>query len=444
MKLTVVGTGYVGLVTGTCLADMGHDVLCHDVDEGKIRKLNDQHEIPIYEPGLEELVQRNSAAGRLHFTTDFSKALQEREVVFIAVGTPPSEDGSADLKHVLAVARAIGETLQPAQHVTVVVKSTVPVGTCDRVRQAINEVLESRAIDASFDVASNPEFLKEGMAVDDFMRPDRIVVGTSSERAADVMRRLYVDFVRNGHPLLVMDVRSSEMTKYASNVMLAARISLVNEFASICESVGADILSVRKGMGADGRIGMSFLYAGVGYGGSCFPKDVKALAQLAREHSVPSTILDAVEEVNGRQKRLLAERIISHFGGDLKHKRIALWGIAFKPRTDDIREAPALTIAEILKEAGAEVVAFDPEAMDNVRAMHPDAVELANDMYGCAEGADALALITEWGEFRNPDFGKLGALMRSKVIFDGRNQYDPGDVKKAGFSYFGIGRPRTS
>ncbi|MEL6548460.1 MAG: UDP-glucose/GDP-mannose dehydrogenase family protein, partial [Myxococcota bacterium] len=342
MKLTVVGTGYVGLVTGTCLSDMGHHVICHDVDEAKISRLRDEKKIPIYEPGLEELVVRNSDANRLEFTTDFEHATRDAEVAFIAVGTPPQEDGSADLKHVLAVAENIANHLKPSQHMTVVVKSTVPVGTCDKVRDLISEVLEKRNLDASFDVVSNPEFLKEGMAVEDFMRPDRIVVGVESERAAEVMQKIYVDFTRNGHPLLMMDVRSSEMTKYASNVMLATRISLVNEFAAICEKVGADILSVRKGMGTDSRIGMSFLYAGVGYGGSCFPKDVKALAQLARETEVPATILDAVEEVNHRQKHLLARKIIEHFGGDLSGKRIALWGIAFKPKTDDIREAPAL------------------------------------------------------------------------------------------------------
>ncbi|MEM6733855.1 MAG: nucleotide sugar dehydrogenase, partial [Myxococcota bacterium] len=289
----------------------------------------------------------------------------------------------------------------------------------------------------------NPEFLKEGMAVEDFMRPDRIVVGVESERAGDVMQKIYIDFTRNGHPLLMMDVRSSEMTKYASNVMLATRISLVNEFAAICERVGADILSVRKGMGTDNRIGMSFLYAGVGYGGSCFPKDVKALAQLARDVEIPATILDAVEEVNGRQKALLAEKIIEHFGGDLKGKRIAMWGIAFKPKTDDIREAPALTIAEMLKAAGASVVAFDPEAMSNARSFHDGLMELVDDMYAAVEGADALALVTEWGEFRNPDVDKLKTLMKAPVVFDGRNQYDPAELRDKGFTYYGIGRPRA-
>ncbi|MEM6532633.1 MAG: UDP-glucose/GDP-mannose dehydrogenase family protein [Myxococcota bacterium] len=443
MKLTVVGTGYVGLVTGTCLSDMGHHVICHDVDAEKIRRLNEEHKIPIYEPGLEELVIRNMKADRLQFTTDFEVATAEAEVIFIAVGTPPQEDGSADLKHVLAVAESIGNALRPSQHMTVVVKSTVPVGTCDKVRALINEVLEKRGTDASFDVVSNPEFLKEGMAVDDFMRPDRIVVGVGSERASEVMQKIYIDFTRNGHPLLMMDVRSSEMTKYASNVMLAARISLVNEFAAICEKVGADILSVRKGMGTDSRIGMSFLYAGVGYGGSCFPKDVKALAQLARDMETPATILDAVEEVNGRQKLVLAEKIKAHFGGDLSGKRIALWGIAFKPRTDDIREAPAVSIAEALREAGAEVVAFDPEAMSNAKSFHPGLMELTEDMYAAAEGADALALVTEWGEFRNPDFQQLKNQMKGPVIFDGRNQYDPAELRRLGFTYYAIGRPRA-
>ncbi|MEL6340932.1 MAG: UDP-glucose/GDP-mannose dehydrogenase family protein [Myxococcota bacterium] len=443
MKLSVVGTGYVGLVTGTCLADMGHRVVCHDVDENKIASLRDKGKIPIYEPGLEELVRRNSDAGRLSFTTEFSQAIDGVDVIFIAVGTPPQEDGSADLKHVLNVAKTIGDSLGDSQHLTVVVKSTVPVGTCDRVRAVINEAIESRGIDASFDVVSNPEFLKEGMAVEDFMRPDRIVVGVGSERASEVMKKIYVDFTRNGHPLLMMDVHSSEMTKYASNVMLAARISLVNEFAAICERVGADILSVRKGMGADSRIGMSFLYAGVGYGGSCFPKDVKALAQLANDLGVPATILDAVEEVNERQKLFLADRIAEHFGGDLSNKRVALWGIAFKPRTDDIREAPAITIAQSLKAKGAQVAAFDPEAMGNAAKDHPDLFELGTDMYTTLEGADALALVTEWGEFRNPDFDRVRVLMRTPVVFDGRNQFDAAALRSAGFTYYGVGRPRA-
>lgn len=443
MQLTIVGTGYVGLVTGTCLSDMGHHVTCHDVDERKIALLRDEHKIPIYEPSLEELVVRNSKAGRLEFTTDFAKATQHAEVVFIAVGTPPQEDGSADLKHVLAVAENIGNALRPAQHITVVVKSTVPVGTCDKVRDVVSHVIDKRGVDASFDVVSNPEFLKEGVAVADFMRPDRIVVGVESESAGEIMKKIYIDFTRNGHPLLIMDVRSSEMTKYAANVMLATRISLVNEFAAICEKVGADILSVRKGMGTDSRIGMSFLYAGVGYGGSCFPKDVKALAQLARDHETPASILDAVENVNARQKQVLAEKINAHFGGDLNGKRIALWGIAFKPRTDDIREAPSIAIAESLKAAGAEVVAFDPEAMGNVKQHHAGLMKLADEMYQAVEGADALALVTEWGEFRNPDFARLKSLMNKAVVFDGRNQYDPSELRRLGFTYYGIGRPRA-
>lgn len=440
MRISVVGTGYVGLVTGTCLADMGNTVTCHDIDEDKITRLQ-RGQIPIYEPGLTELVQSNLAGGRLHFTTDLSRALHESEVCFIAVGTPPAEDGSADLRHVLAVAGAIAKAMQGP--LVVAVKSTVPVGTCDKVRELIALTLSERGVAHDFDVVSNPEFLKEGMAVEDFMRPDRIVLGAGSERGAEVMRRLYKPFIRNGHPFLVMDVRSSEMTKYASNVMLATRISLINELARICEGVGADVAAVRQGMGADKRIGMAFLYAGLGYGGSCFPKDVQALARLAREHVVDAKILDAVEHVNARQKALLAERITQHFGGAVHGKRIALWGIAFKPKTDDIREAPALTIISELTRQGAEVVAYDPEAMANARR-HFDGnarLSFAQDHYAALEGAHALALVTEWGLFRNPDFERMRALLAEPVIFDGRNQYEPSEMKRYGFTYYCIGRP---
>ncbi len=442
MRVTVIGTGYVGLVTGTCLADMGNDVVCQDIDPAKIEKLT-RGEIPIYEPGLSELVMQNLRGRRLTFTTDLTAALRDTEVVFIAVGTPPAEDGSADLKHVLGCARDVAGGLQSAA--LVVVKSTVPIGTCDRVRDTVNDILRERRAGFTCDVVSNPEFLKEGSAIEDFMRPDRIIVGAASEDGAATMRRLYAPFVRNKHPLIVMDVRSSEMTKYASNVMLAARISMMNELASICERVGADIMSVRDGVGSDQRLGMSFLYAGVGYGGSCFPKDVQALARIARDVGVAPDVLDAVERVNARQKLLVAERVISHFGGNLSDKRIALWGLAFKPKTDDMREAPSLVIIEALTKAGASVRAFDPEAMPNAEKLlgHNPRVTFAPDAYSALEGADALCLVTEWGMFRTPDFGRMRASMRTPFIVDGRNQYEPGEMQRAGFTYVGVGRARS-
>lgn len=439
MRVTVIGSGYVGLVTGTCLADMGNHVVCQDIDPAKIDKL-EVGEIPIYEPGLSELVTQNVKGQRLTFTTDLAAALRDTEVVFIAVGTPPAEDGSADLKHVLGCAREIARLL-PAKTL-IAVKSTVPIGTCDKVRDAMNDILRERGVGFTCEVVSNPEFLKEGSAIEDFMRPDRIVVGASSEEGAGVMRKLYAPFVRNKHPLIIMDVRSSEMTKYASNVMLAARISMMNELAAICERVGADIMSVRDGVGSDKRLGMSFLYAGVGYGGSCFPKDVQALSRIARDVGVEPEVLDATERVNARQKLLVAERIIAHFGGQLAGKRIALWGLAFKPKTDDMREAPSLVIIDKLTQAGASIIAYDPEAMPNARKLLAGnaRVTFAPDAYTAIEGADALCLVTEWGVFRTPDFERMRKALRTPLIVDGRNQYEPQEMQRLGFTYVGVGR----
>lgn len=440
MRVTVIGTGYVGLVTGTCLADMGNHVVCHDIDPTKIAML-ERGEIPIYEPGLAELVRENSTGKRLAFTTDLGRAVTDAEIVFIAVGTPPAEDGSADLKHVLSCATEVARVMRGP--LIIVVKSTVPVGTCDQVHAAVARTLEERGVAHTFDIVSNPEFLKEGSAIEDFMRPDRIVIGVSSDKGAAAMRKLYAPFVRNNNPLLTMDVRSSEMTKYASNVMLAVRISMVNELATICEKVGADIMNVREGVGTDKRLGMSFLYAGVGYGGSCFPKDVQALARLAASVGVTPDVLDAVERVNVRQKAMLAERVIAHFGGSLTGKRIAVWGIAFKPKTDDIREASSLVIIDKLTQAGATVCAYDPEAMPNAQKLFAGRVDVtfASDAYAAVEGADALCLVTEWGVFRTPDFERIRALMRTLFVADGRNQYEPDEMKRLGFTYVGVGRP---
>ena len=439
MKVGVIGTGYVGLVTGTCLSNMGNDVVCHDIYAPKIEMLN-RGEMPIYEPGLEELVRRNYSDGRLKFSTDMQAVVPGADICYIAVGTPPNEDGSADRRYVLAAAEAIGRAMDGP--LIVIVKSTVPVGTCDMVHRRLEKTLRERGADLRFEVVSNPEFLKEGKAIDDFMRPDRIVVGVKSQWAREQIEQLYAPFVQNGHPLLMMDVRSSEMTKYAANAMLATRISLMNEFARICDAVGADIMNVRKGIGTDGRIGMRFLYAGVGYGGSCFPKDVKALAGLAVESGCTAEILDAVERVNRSQKMLLANRIIHFFDGDVRGKHFAIWGLAFKPETDDIREAPAFTIIKRLTEAGATVCAYDPEARENsekVLASNP-AVRFADSPYSAAEGCDAIALITEWGVFRSLDFELIRDLVKQPVIFDGRNQYTPSKVRELGFVYHGIGR----
>ncbi len=433
MKIAVIGTGYVGLVVGTCFAETGNKVTCVDVDQNKIDKLRNG-EVPIYEPGLEELIGRNVAEGRLHFDTDVAAAVREAKVCFIAVGTPPDEDGSADLKYVLAVARSIGENLNGFK--VVVTKSTVPVGTNKKVRDAIVGVAGE---DAPFAVVSNPEFLKEGAAIDDFMKPDRVVIGTDNDKAKEIMLELYSPYVRTGKPILVMDPASAEMTKYAANSMLATRISFMNEMARICEKVGADINHVRKGIGTDSRIGFPFLFAGVGYGGSCFPKDVRALVRTAAEHGYETKIVNAVEAVNEEQKHLLPEKIAAHYDGDIAGKKFAVWGLAFKPKTDDMREAPALTLIEYLTSNGASVVAFDPEAIEECKRRIGDKITYAHTAAEALQGADALVLVTEWNEFRHVDPEEIKAPLNQPVLFDGRNIFDPARMREAGFTYYGIG-----
>ncbi len=439
MKLAVIGAGYVGLVTGACLADVGNDVLCIDVDRSKIEHLR-AGEIPIHEPGLDTVVERCVKAGRLRFSTSYEEAVAHAPVVFIAVGTPPGEDGSADLSHVLACARELGRLV--TRDTLVVVKSTVPVGTNDQVRAALGEELLRRGLQLHVTTASNPEFLKEGFAVDDFMKPDRIIVGVDDARSTETLRALYAPFNRNRDRLLVMDVRSAEFTKYAANAMLAVRISFMNEMANLADRLGVDIEQVRHGIGSDPRIGPQFLYAGVGYGGSCFPKDVKALVHTAETAAEPAELMRAAERVNARQRRILFEKMNRFFGGALAGKRIALWGLAFKANTDDMREAPSLALIEALTGAGATVVAYDPVAMDNARRLCAGnrAVQFAPSARAAAEGADALAVVTEWLEFRSPDFEWLAGTLRSRVVFDGRNLYDPAQVRAAGLKYFGIGR----
>ena len=437
MKITVVGTGYVGLVSGTCFAETGVDVVCVDIDKRKIDMLNNG-QIPIYEPGLEDIYKKNVEKGRLTFSNNLAESIKDADVAFIAVGTPPDEDGSADLKYVLGVAREIGKNMD--HYMVVVTKSTVPVGTSVKVKNAILEELKKRNEDIPFDVASNPEFLKEGSAVDDFLRPDRIVVGTESEAAKKVMNRLYKPFVLNGHPILFMDITSSEMTKYAANSMLATKISFINDIANLCEIVGADVDAVRRGIGSDPRIGNKFIYPGTGYGGSCFPKDVQALVRTADEKGYSLDILKAVEAVNYRQKAVLFSKIFNHFNGDLKGKKIAVWGLAFKPKTDDMREAPSLVIIEKLLEAGASVFAYDPVAMHEAQRILGDRISYSKDEYGACVDADALVLVTEWSEFRAPDFRVLQKLLKNKLIFDGRNIYDPSELAELGFSYYAIGR----
>jgi len=433
MHVGVFGAGYVGLVTGTCFAEMGNDVLVCDVDESRVESLR-QGRLPIYEPGLEELVERNVEVDRLRFTTDARETVRDSEVIFIAVGTPADEDGSADLSHVLAVAREIG--LHADGPRIVVNKSTVPVGTGAMVQAVLAETS-----DHTFSVVSNPEFLKEGTAVEDFMKPDRVVVGAEEKRARDVMQRLYAPFVRTGNPIYFMDIASAEMTKYAANAMLATRITFMNEIANLCERVGANVDEVRIGIGSDKRIGSAFLFAGAGFGGSCFPKDVRALERLADEVGYEFPIMRAVHGVNEAQKRVLGEKIRGHFGSDLTGRRFAVWGIAFKPRTDDIREAPALVLIQDLLAAGAEVVAFDPEAMDNARRVLGDRVTFAESSQDAIEGADALVVVTEWNEFRFPDFERIKRALRQPIVFDGRNVYDPRTMSEMGFVYHSIGRP---
>jgi UDPglucose 6-dehydrogenase len=437
MKISVVGTGYVGLVSGTCFAETGINVACVDIDKRKIDLLNNGH-IPIYEPGLEDIYKKNVEKGRLTFTTNLAESIKDADAVFIAVGTPPDEDGSADLKYVVGVAREIGKNMD--HYMVIVTKSTVPVGTSVKVKEAVLEELKKRGENIEFDVASNPEFLKEGSAVDDFLRPDRIVIGIESEKAQKVMSRLYKPFLLNGHPILFMDITSSEMTKYAANSMLATKISFINDIANLCEIVGADIDSVRKGIGSDKRIGYKFIYPGTGYGGSCFPKDVQALVRTADENGYSLDILKAVESVNYRQKSVLFSKIHHHFEGNLKGKKFAIWGLAFKPKTDDMREAPSLVIIEKLLEAGASVVAYDPVAMEEGKRILGDKVEMAKDEYEACIDSDALILVTEWSEFRSPNFRVLQKLLKNKLIFDGRNIYDPAEMAEFGFSYYAIGR----
>lgn len=437
MKIAIVGTGYVGLVSGACFAEMGLDITCVDIDRKKIDALNNGV-IPIYEPGLEALVQRNVRAGRLHFTTDLTECLDHVEVVFSAVGTPPDEDGSADLKYVLEVARTFGRHIK--KYTVLVTKSTVPVGTARKVKAVIEEELAKRGGKVTFDVASNPEFLKEGAAIKDFMSPDRVVVGVESERARKLMAKLYRPFLINNFRVLFMDIPSAEMTKYAANAMLATRISFMNDIANLCDRVGADVEMVRKGIGSDARIGNKFLYPGCGYGGSCFPKDVKALAHTGRENGYTMQVIEAVERVNEQQKSVVFEKLQTAVG-DLRGKLITIWGLAFKPETDDMREAPATVVIDRLLDAGAEVCVYDPVAMPECRRrMAGRPIRYAKTMYEAAEGADAVALITEWKEFRMPDWTQLHTAMRGDAIIDGRNIFDKPEVTAAGFRYFGIGK----
>lgn len=431
MKITMIGTGYVGLVTGTCFAESGNDVVCLDVDADKVRLLNEGG-IPIYEPGLAELVKRNADSGRLTFSTNYEESIRDAKCVFICVGTPQDEQGAADLKYVRSAAEGMAPYLKPGA--VVICKSTVPVGTNRKVAEWIRTSASVR-----FHIASNPEFLKEGAAIDDFTKPDRVVVGADDEEAIDVLQELYKPFLRTEKPFIAMGIESAEMVKYAANCMLATKISFINEIANICEKVGADIGEVRKGIGHDARIGFSFLFPGVGYGGSCFPKDVRALASVAAEHGVEARILRTVDETNNQQKHVLFRKLNEHFEGDLKGRTIAIWGLSFKPRTDDIREAPALVLISSLLEAGAKVKVHDPVAQENVQELLGDAVEYSVHHYDACDGADALAIVTEWNEFRNPDFDYIRLKMKSPVIFDGRNLYDRQKMAKRGFLYSGIG-----
>ncbi len=432
MNITVIGAGYVGLVTGTCFAEMGNDVVCVDIDEKKLEQLK-RGKSPIYEPGLQELLRRNMREERLKFTTDTREAVGDSLIVFIAVGTPPLDNGAADLSHVFSVAEAIAEAMD--EYKIIVIKSTVPVGTADKVR----EMIKSKT-SAKFDVVSNPEFLKEGAAIDDFMRPDRVILGSSSKHAGEIMKELYRPVVRTGRPIIMMDNRSAELTKYAANAMLATRISFINEIANLCDHMGANVNSVREGIGSDQRIGFSFLFPGVGYGGSCFPKDVKALASTAEEFGYTMGILKAVDRLNTEQKSILIPKIEKYFGGDLKGRIIALWGLAFKPRTDDMREAPSITIANELIARGAKLQVHDPVAIKEARKIFHRKVSYCEQPYEALKGAHALVLVTEWAEFRNPDFDRMKELMAGAAVFDGRNIYDPTTMKEHGFEYFGIGQ----
>ncbi len=434
MNIAIVGTGYVGLVSGTCFAETGNNVVCIDIDENKVLRMQNG-EVPIYEPGLEVLFERNTKQGRLSFTTDLAEGIKNAEIIFLALPTPPGADGSADLKYVLKVAEDLSHTI--TDYKVIVDKSTVPVGTADKVYGRLAANLD----ESFFDVVSNPEFLREGVAVDDFMRPERVVIGTSSSKAKKVMERLYNPFVRQGNPVIFMDEKSAEMTKYAANSFLATKITFMNEVANLCEEVGANVDMVRKGIGSDSRIGKRFLFSGVGYGGSCFPKDVKALAKTAQENNCDFRILQSVMDVNEDQKSILSRRIKKYFGESIANKTIGIWGLAFKPNTDDIREAPALTIINELLEAGAKIKAFDPEAMENVKALMGDKITLCDNQYDAIEGTDALAVVTEWNVFRTPDYDRIMSSLREPVVFDGRNVFDPVDMRERGFVYSSIGRP---
>ncbi len=441
MEISMVGTGYVGLVSGTCFSEMGNTVWCIDVNKEKITRLQNG-EIPIFEPGLTEMVIRNSKAGRLKFTTDYKEAVPNSSICFIAVGTPPGEDGSADITYVLQAAESIANAME--KYTVIVDKSTVPVGTSELVKAKVAEVLKKRGKNIEFDVVSNPEFLKEGVAIEDFMRPDRVVIGAESEKAASIMKELYEPFVSNGHPLLTMDIKSAEITKYAANAMLATRISFMNEIAAICTKLGGDVKAVRQGIGTDSRIGMSFLYAGCGYGGSCFPKDVKELISVGKRNGIEMKVATAVEAVNERQKHIVANQVLLHFGKDLSGKTFALWGLAFKPQTDDMREAPSLVVIRDLVAAGAKIKAYDPQAFEQTKHYLADlpagAIEYVEDMYDVLKDADALLLMTEWKEFRQADFEAIKKNLKQPVIFDGRNVYEPAKMAELGFKHFCIGR----
>jgi len=437
MKITVVGSGYVGLVTGACFAETGVTVACVDVDSEKIRRLNNGS-VPIFEPGLEPMIKRNIEKGRLHFTTAIKEAIDGSEVIFIAVGTPPGENGSADLNHVLAVARDIGANLD--HYVVVVTKSTVPVGTSGKIRDEIQKELNNRGSDIAFDVASNPEFLKEGAAMEDFLKPERIVVGVDNERTGEIIKRLYMPFVLNNHPVLFMDIASAELTKYAANAMLATRISFINEMANLCEILGADINQVRRGIGSDSRIGSKFIYAGAGYGGSCFPKDVKAIIRTAEENGYELKVIKAVEKANEYQRTVIFRKIVDHFKGDVSNRMIGIWGLSFKPKTDDIRESSSIFLIRMLLDNNFRIKVYDPVAMNETRKLFGNSISYSDDQYDAITGTDAMAIMTEWSEFQLPDFEKMGTLMKSRTIFDGRNIYNPDELRQLGFTYYGIGR----
>jgi UDPglucose 6-dehydrogenase len=436
MKIVVIGTGYVGLVTGTCFSEVGINVICVDIDANKIENLK-KGILPIYEPGLEELVTKNVTKGRLHFSTSLEESIKGADVAFIAVGTPPGEDGSADLKYVIAVATEIGQYMNT--YGVIVTKSTVPVGTATKVDEAIKVALKKREISIEYDIASNPEFLKEGAAIDDFLKPDRIVVGVSSGKAEEVLRKLYKPFLLNGHPIIFMDVPSAEMTKYAANSMLATKISFMNDIANLCEIVNADVNMVRKGIGSDSRIGNKFIYPGIGYGGSCFPKDIKALIKTAAQNGYRMQLLEAVEAVNEQQKSVLFDKIMNRFQGDISEKKFTMWGLSFKPNTDDMREAPSLVLIDRIIKAGGSIQAFDPVAMNETKHMIGDIIKYCDTEYEALEGADALLIVTEWADFRAPDFSRIKKSLLNPIVFDGRNIYDGKELNELGFEYYGIG-----